>query len=163
MANVLVVAEMTKKKQTFTIIQDTREKKPWTFEATGSVQDVKVEKLDTGDYSIEGMEDIFFVERKASVEEVYISLGVQWERFRKEMERAKPYKYKFLVIEATMREIYRGTRYSKMTGKFIMARLLHIEQEYGVRVVFAGSGMHVPGFIIQLMLGIKRKEEECQS
>lgn len=149
---------MPKNKTTFTIIQDSREKKPWTFEATGSVEDVIVEKLDTGDYSIQGLENIFFIERKASVDELYVSLGVQWERFQREMERAKPYKHKYLVIEATMREVYRGSRYSKMSGRFIISRLLRIQEEYGVIVVFAGKGMHVPGFIIQLMLEISRKE-----
>jgi ERCC4-type nuclease len=139
------------KKTPFTIIQDTREKKPWAFQATGSVADVKVSKLDTGDYSIEGMEELFMVERKASVDELFMSLGVQWKRFEREMERAKPFKYKYLVIEATMREVYRGSRYSKMSGRFIMARLVHLQLKYGVQVMFAGSGMHVPGFIIQLM------------
>ncbi len=142
---------MTKEKKTFTVIQDTREKKPWTFKAAGSVRDVKVTKLDTGDYSIQGMEEEFMVERKASVDELFMNLGVQWKRFEREMERAKPYKYKYLVIEATMRDIYRGSRYSKMTGRFIMARLVHIQIQYGIQVIFAGSGMHVPGFIIQLM------------
>ncbi len=139
------------KKTSFTIIQDTREKKPWTFKATGSVEDVKVSKLDTGDYSIKGMETIFMVERKSSVDELFMSLGVQWKRFEREMERAKPFKYKYLVIEATMREIYRGSRYSKMSGRFIMARLVHLQLKYGVQVIFAGSGMHIPGYIIQLM------------
>jgi hypothetical protein len=138
-------------KKSFTIIQDTREKKPWTFQATGSVQDVKVTKLDTGDYSIQGMEDEFMVERKASVDELFMSLGVQWKRFEREMERARPFKHKYLVIEATMREIYRGSRFSKMSGRFIMARLVYLQLEYDVKVIFAGSGKHVPGFIIQLM------------
>jgi len=151
---------MTKKeKKTFAIIQDTREKKPWTFEATGSVLDIKVSKLDTGDYSIEGMEELFMVERKASVDELFMSLGVHWKRFEREMERAKPYKYKYLVIEATMREIYRGSRYSKMSGRFIMAKLVQLQLKYGIQVIFAGSGMHVPGFIIQLM---KAAYLECQ-
>lgn len=149
--NRITVNTMPKDKKTFTIIQDTREKKPWTFQATGSVHDVKVIKLDTGDYSIQGMEEEFMVERKASVDELFMNLGVQWARFEREMERAKPYKYKYLVIEATMREIYRGSRYSKMSGRFIMARLVYLQFKYGMNVIFAGSGMHVPGFIVQLM------------
>lgn len=148
------------KSTSFTIIQDTREKKPWTFEATGSVDDVKVLKLDTGDYSIEGMENLFMVERKASVDEVFMNLGVQWKRFQKEMERAKPYKYKYLVIEATMRDIFHGSRYSKMSGRFIIARLIYLQMKYGINVIFAGSGMHVPGFIIQLMKAAIMSEEE---
>jgi len=150
---------MPKEKKTFTIIQDTREKKPWSFKASGSIAGVKVSKLDTGDYSIKGMEKEFMVERKASVDELFMNLGVQWKRFEREMERAKPYRYKYLVIEANMRDVYRGSRYSKMSGRFIMARLVHIQYKYGVNVIFAGSGTHVQGFITQLM---KAAYAECQ-
>ena len=151
---------MTKEKKTFTIIQDTREKKPWTFSATGSVRDVKVVKLDTGDYSIEGMEDSFMIERKSSVDELFMNLGVQWKRFEREMERAKPFKHKYLVIEATMRDVYRGSRYSKMSGRFIMARLVYLQLKYGIQVIFAGSGTHVPGYIVQLMKTVAAEENK---
>ena len=117
-------------------------------------------KLDTGDYSIKGMENVFMVERKSSVDELFMNLGVQWKRFEREMERAKPYKYKYLVIEATMREVYRGSRYSKMTGRFIMARLVDLQLKYGVQVVFAGSGAHVSGYIRQLMTAAVAAEAE---
>jgi len=142
---------MNKEKKSFIIIQDSREKRPWTFQITGSVKDVKISKLETGDYSIKGMEEILMIERKASVDELFMNLGVQWKRFEREMERAKSYKYKYLVVEATMRDIYRGSRYSKMSGRFIMARLVYLQIEYGIRVIFAGSGKYVQGFIIQLM------------
>jgi ERCC4-type nuclease len=144
----------------FTIIQDSREKKPWLFEATGSIMDIKVCKLDVGDYSMLGMENKFMIERKSSVDEVFMNLGAQWDRFKREMERAKPYKYKYLVIEATMREIYRGSRYSKMSGRFIMARLLHLQQEYDIHIVFAGEGLHIPGYIIQLMKAALLNEQK---
>ncbi len=139
------------KKKTFTIIQDTREKKPWTFEATGSVEDVRVTKLDTGDYSIEGMEEIFMLERKASVDELFVNLGVQWARFEREMERAKPYKYKYLVIEATLPQLYKGSKYSKMSGKFIMGRLLYIQHKYGVVPLIVGKSPYTTMLIVQLM------------
>lgn len=133
------------------ILVDTREKKPWAFAVGGDIEEVKNIKLTTGDYSIQDYEHLLMIERKASVDEVYMNLGVQWERFQKEMERAKPYKYKYLVIEATMREIYRGSRYSKMSSRFIMSRLLYLQHKYGITIIFAGAGAHVPGFILQLM------------
>ena len=52
---------MPKEKKTFIIIQDTREKKPWSFKTSGSIGGVEVSKLDTGDYSIKGMEEIFML------------------------------------------------------------------------------------------------------
>lgn len=133
------------------ILVDTREKKPLSFSIGSDIEEIKKTKLATGDYSVQGFEDKIMVERKASVDEVFMNLGVQWERFEREMERAKLYKYKYLVIEASMREIYKGSRYSQMSGRFIMARLLYLQFKYGINVIFAGEGLHVPGFIIQLM------------
>ena len=148
------------KSVTFTIIQDTREKKPLTFEATGSVEDVEVTKLDTGDYSIKGMESTFMIERKASVDELFVNLGVHWARFEREMERAKPFKYKYLVIEATLSQLYNGSKYSKMSGKFIMARLMYIAEKYGVVPFFVGKSPFTTMFIIQLMQTAMRAEEK---
>ena len=50
----------------FKIIIDTREQQPWVFEDYTTAN----EKLDTGDYSIEGMEDLLCIERKHSIGEI---------------------------------------------------------------------------------------------
>ncbi|MCI0560825.1 MAG: ERCC4 domain-containing protein [Nitrososphaera sp.] len=147
---------------TFTIIQDSREKKPWCFSATGSIDNVEVAKLDTGDYSIKGFEKSFMIERKASVDELFVNLGVQWARFEREMERAKPYKYKYLVIEASLSQIYQGSNYSKMSGRFIMARLLYIMFKYGVVPLFIGKSQNTEMFIVQLMKMAIHEEGICQ-
>lgn len=146
---------------TFTIIQDTREKKPVEFAAHGAVESVEIAKLDTGDYSVKGMESVLMIERKASVDEVFMCLGVQWGRFEKEMERAKPYKYKYLVIEANLSQIYYGSSYSNMSGKFIVARLLAIQHKYGVIPIFVGKGQHVSTYIVQLMKIIRLAEQDA--
>ena len=54
----------------FTIVSDTRDKKEhrWTFEdfADKEFVGVDIKKLDVGDYSILGLEDVFAIERKKS-------------------------------------------------------------------------------------------------
>ena len=57
---------MTINNEDFTIIIDTREQQPWVFEQYV----VANKKLDTGDYSIEGYENIFAIERKKSINEI---------------------------------------------------------------------------------------------
>lgn len=54
---------MTINNEDFTIIVDTREQQPWTFEEYV----VANKKLDTGDYSIEGLQDFFAIERKRAL------------------------------------------------------------------------------------------------
>ena len=50
----------------FTIIIDTREQQPWTFEHYTTAN----RKLDTGDYSVEGLENLLAIERKKSINEI---------------------------------------------------------------------------------------------
>ena len=82
----------------FTVIKDTREQDGWTFErfdtryhtCTGMV----LQKLETGDYSLKGMENIFCVERKGSVAELAQNLGKDKYRFFAEIERMKSIKHR---------------------------------------------------------------------
>ena len=62
------------KARPFTIIKDTREKQGYTFQPSKTQYHVckgmVSRKLDTGDYSLEGLEDKICIERKASVVEL---------------------------------------------------------------------------------------------
>jgi hypothetical protein len=46
-----------------------------------------------------------------------------------------------------------------MSGKFIMARLLMIQNKYGVIPMFVGKSPYTPTLIIQLMGSALRAEE----
>ena len=48
------------------IIVDTREQQPWSFD----FNEIAVAKLDTGDYSVAGLEEVLCIERKKSVSEI---------------------------------------------------------------------------------------------
>ena len=56
----------------FTVIRDTREKKGhgWWFDESSHCTGTEVKKLDVGDYSIKGREEIVCIERKESVSEI---------------------------------------------------------------------------------------------
>lgn len=88
------------------IVCDTRERIPLLFNNLHirgvSALDVDVHKLTEGDYSISGMEDQVFIERKSAAD-LYGTLFQGRERFERELERvaAKDYKYRYLVIEST--------------------------------------------------------------
>lgn len=67
------------------ILEDTREKKPWSFSFFGAEQTRTVVK--TGDYTLEGYEHAITIDRKRSIAEVYQNLFKEYPRFKKEMER----------------------------------------------------------------------------
>ena len=52
----------------YTVVRDTREQQGYFFKKFNTCQGTVQRKLDTGDYSILGMEDKVCIERKASVE-----------------------------------------------------------------------------------------------
>jgi ERCC4-type nuclease len=99
-------------KDKFLIIRDTREQdgKGWNFRASANCLGVEKKKLDVGDYTVSGLEEILMVERK-TLGDLWNTLGQQanYKRFLREMDRAKDHKFKFLIIEATVADIDAGT------------------------------------------------------
>ena len=81
----------------FRIITDTREKLPYDF--TTHRGPVDTEALETGDYSVEGFEDVFAVERKSLSD---LIRTVTWGRknFEAELDRANSLAEFVVVIEA---------------------------------------------------------------
>ena len=127
----------------FTVIQDTREQTPWTFQGLkcdSPYQDrdlivpVKVQGLRTGDYSIEGMEQKICLERK-SLADLYSTLGQHRSRFKAEFERMAEFEYAGLIIEADWLQICAAPpERSKLKPKCVLRTLLAWEQRYGVHI-----------------------------
>jgi ERCC4-type nuclease len=124
-----------------TIIRDTREKegKGWYFRASANCDGMETTKLDVGDYTIKGLEDVIMSERKA-IGDLWGTLGnpVNYKRFLKEMKRAENHPYKYLVIEGTLADINKGYYYSKVKPNNIHAKLISLQAKHNVHVVFAG-------------------------
>ena len=95
----------------FQIVADQREKKIWDFAGITrriKKRDVPVEinvvlkHLKTGDYSIEGMEDVIAIERK-SVRDLVQTVSQHRERFKRELERLSELKHGIVLIEGDWR------------------------------------------------------------
>lgn len=127
------------------IIIDTREQNPFNFSIYGFEQIVT--KLDQGDYSICGYEDVIAIERKASAIELAMNLGSKYKTFIKEMERLKSYKVKFILCEFPEQHIWdfpncpgipnKIRKKIQIRGQFLMNRLQDIEANYGVPTIFS--------------------------
>lgn len=88
---------------TIPLVVDTRERKPYEFEDYSHV--IK-RKLDVGDYTLDGYEQTFAVERK-SLDDLANSLGTDRDRFEREIVRAQTLKEFVVVIEAPREHVYR--------------------------------------------------------
>lgn len=125
------------------IIKDTREQNGFNLEFHGF--SVISKKLDTGDYSIEGLEKTLCIERKASTGEIAMNFGVKSKQFDAEIERMKSYKYKYLVCEFTLDTLLKFPKDSgipsnklckiKINSKYLISRIRQMELA-GVKIIF---------------------------
>jgi len=127
----------------FTIIIDTREQQPWSFDHYVTAN----KKLDTGDYSIEGLENIVAIERKKSVSE--FANNVTESRFKDVIDRLSHIKYSFLLLEFNLEDILIypiGSNVPKkmwdkikISPAFIMKHILELQMFNNIKVVFCGD------------------------
>jgi ERCC4-type nuclease len=87
------------------VLIDTREQLPYSFDAYGNwIGGTALTTLNTGDYSIQGMQDLIALERK-TLNDVVRSLMADRGRFLRMIDRMGSFKYKCLLIEASRQEV----------------------------------------------------------
>ena len=152
----------------YTVIRDTREHrdKGWTFTGSTRCAGTETTKLDTGDYSIKGMEELFCIERKGSVSE--FARNITENRFEKELQRLESFKYPFIILEFEMSDIIdypknSGIPYKKRTqlkfrGPFILKRLIELQMNYKTKILICGDrGREVASSIFKRVVEIESK------
>ena len=137
----------------YTVVKDSREQDGYTFEKFKgrytSCNGMVVQKLDTGDYSLLGMEDKLCIERKGRISELAINLGSDKYRFLSEIERMKSFPFKFLILEFSLEDVMNFPEGSdipekkwnsiKVSNKYILKMLVEFQMYDNIHVVFAGS------------------------
>lgn len=127
----------------FTIIVDTREQQPWTFSNYTTAH----KKLDTGDYSIEGLETILTIERKKSASE--FATNIVESRFKDVIMRLSQFKYSFLLLEFDLEDLLIYPIGStvpkkmwdkvKITPAFLIKHILELQLNHNIKVIFCGN------------------------
>jgi ERCC4-type nuclease len=133
------------------VIIDTREQTPHLFEVEEKKKNgvkldgYEIRGLKTGDYSLEGYEDVFVIERKAGIAELFGNLTGKdnRERFLREMDRLKEFRHKYILVETSINKDLLSLsipqqRFS-VPGSKIMRDLIEIEDKYGVKIWFVGD------------------------
>lgn len=128
------------------LICDTREKKPLSIGRGKLYEDIINGKLDTGDYSIVGLEDHLCIERKGEVSE--FAQNVFQERFVREMERMTMYKYSFILFEFDMDDLLyfpknlpvRVQKNIHYNGKLVLKKMIEFQIRYPkIHFIFCGD------------------------
>src|SRR6056300_1328138 len=133
----------------FTVIKDTREQDGYFFSEFNTCAGMIEQKLDTGDYSIVGLEDKVCIERKGCVEELGINLGQKKYPFMNEIARMEPFPHKFIVLEFSLEDLIKfpeDTRIPiknksavKITGRYMLKCLIEFQMYNNIHVLFCGD------------------------
>lgn len=131
------------------IKRDSREKKGkgWYFESGDNIEKMEVGSLKTGDYTIQGYEKDFIIERKGSTAE--FAQNIFQSRFEDEMKRLDKFKFPFLICEFTMEDLMNFPTNSgippklwckvKVRGKYLITALTRYQLLFKTRFILAGN------------------------
>ena len=117
-----------------TIIIDSREQRAWKFENLPSESGT----LGTGDYSIGGLTHLIAVERK-SLPDLLACVGRERDRFKRELQRLRGYRFRCLVVEANYADLERGEWRSKIQPASILGSLAAWMAQFGLPVMLVGT------------------------
>jgi len=115
------------------IVVDTREQLPLVFTRLES----ETGSLSTGDYSFAGGETFMCVERKSVADLVACCVGVERNRFERELHRMRGFRFKRLLVVGNPDEINAHQYRSRIEPECVMATLAALEVRYELTVVFA--------------------------
>lgn len=133
----------------FTVIKDTREQDGYHFSSFNACAGMIQLKLDTGDYTIKGLETKVCVERKGCIEELAINLGQKKFAFMNEIQRMKAFPHRFIVLEFDLEDLInfpektripvRNKLALKITGKYMLKCLMEFELYENIHILFCGD------------------------
>lgn len=121
-------------KLTPTIIVDSREQDPLTFANLPS----EVGTLDTGDYSVRSLEHLIAVERK-SLNDLLACVGRERDRFKRELQRLRAYRFRLLVVETDALALESGEWRSQLQPAHVLGSLAAWSAQYELPIWLAGS------------------------
>ena len=155
--------------ESFTVLVDTREKKPWTL-ASSRILGMEHRKLDTGDYTIKGYEHLLCIDRKASVQEVVNN--VREPRFAKELLRIRKFPHAFLVMEFELDELInfphntslppKVKKQIRTNGKYLLRCLTRMQIKYNFNIIYAGNRENAQLITINLMEDICERYDKVE-
>ena len=121
-----------------TILVDTREQRPFTFEHERYDVQIQPGTLTVGDYSLAGLQDKVAVERK-SLPDLVGCLGRERERFERELQRGAALDAFAVVVEAAWADLAGGNFRSQLNPHAACQSVLAFMARYRVPFLFAGS------------------------
>ena len=139
------------------LLVDSREQLPLEFRQ-GVFDEIEVKGLEFADYSleIEGTKVPIMFERK-SLGDLYGTMGTGYKRFKEEMRKAKEADcHLFLLIEASMQEVWKGYEHSSVSGDSMLKKLAMLRVRYDLEVHFFNGRREMARWIEEIFSAVAR-------
>ena len=144
------------------ILCDTREQSPLEFKHA-YIEAVERRGLDVGDYGAmlkDGYIIPIFFERKSIVDAVG-TFSKGYKRFFREIERSKANNTELIIIiEGTVTDLLKGTKYSQVQGIQIFRTILSIWNRHKIISVFCKNREEMALFISEYYCAYARKRKK---
>lgn len=119
-----------------TVIVDSREQTPYTFEGYSSITRV----LDVGDYSIVGFESNGCIVERKSLSDFVSSITTLREVFMERLKKMSCFERAWVIIESSLARIERGNYlFSKTHPQSVIGSIAKIESKYKVSVILSDT------------------------
>lgn len=143
------------------IVIDTREQNPFGFSGDPYRNTVvETRALETGDYSISGLERHVAVERK-SLQDLVGCLGKGRDRFKRELVRARALDAFCVIVEGPLVEIAEGRYRGELNPHSACQSISSFTANLGIPFMFAGTRNLAEymtwSFLHQYLLGCQKK------
>lgn len=119
-----------------TIIVDSREQKPYSFDPR--LASTERRALPAGDYSVAGLEDQVAVERK-SLDDFVSTVIHARNRFKRELQKLAGYRAACVVVEGSILDVLQHRYRSAAHPNAILGSTMSIILDYRVPVLFCGD------------------------
>lgn len=146
----------------FTIIVDTREQKPWSFEYQATAN----HKLDTGDYSIDGYQHLLAIERKRNVAE--FANNITEKRFKDVVDRLSKIKHSYILFEFDMEDVMRypiGSDIPKrlwdkirISPAYILKHIIDLQTDHNIKILFCNNSDYAEKVALSIMKKVYKME-----
>jgi len=147
------------------VIVDTREQLPYTFEdlAGANVPAVrtKTATLQTGDYSIQGLESRLCVERK-SVSDFYGTITAGRDRFERELKRMQSMERAAVIVEGRFSDVICPFQYGRrISSDAVLGSVASFYARYRVPCYFLANRQDAERFTLKLLIKCWKVLKDC--
>ena len=140
------------------IICDSREQRCLSFDGLEGIEKIEEMGLSFGDYSaiVHGNPVPIVFERKG-ISDLFGTMTIGYERFKKEMQRAKESNMKLiLAVEGTYTDVYQGISHSQFSGQSMVKKLAMLQVKYDLETWYCESRRVMARRIVDTFSAVER-------